>query len=184
MKKVILILISASLLLLICGFVLAAAGGFKIKSQNKSTLLAKPVYTNQSVSADSCTKIVLDLVDTNLQVTSYQGTQIKVNYESLYADDWTYSFSGSSIKLSSKRYDFSENFSQQMQIIYNFIKNGDWDVFTSEDSVRSVQIYIPEGSAPSMSIVNINGSDNLNGTVTDALSINLVNSSFSMTGGV
>jgi hypothetical protein len=185
MKKAVLIILSISMVLMLSGFAFVAAGGFVSmpnmhfsSSGGKYELLTNAETTEKTVDAQNCNTIVLDSVNANIEVIKYDGSDIKLDYENIYKNEWSYSFSGSTMKLENKKY---SNFFEGFKNIYGFLQslsNVSFNLNDFNDSMmHRVKLYIPSGAAPQVNITNVNGSVVLSGINAKSLSFNLVNSS-------
>jgi hypothetical protein len=184
MKKAVIVLLSISMVLMLTGFAFVAAGGFVSmpnmhfsSSGDKYDLLPNAETTERTADAQNCKTIELDTVNSNFEVINYDGSYIKLDFESIYKNEWSYSFSGSTMKLENKKYsDLFEGFKN----FYGFLQslsNGSFNLNDFGNSMmHSVKLYIPSGAAPQVNITNVNGSVVLSGINAKSLSFNLVNS--------
>jgi hypothetical protein len=188
MKKALLILLAISMIFILSGFTLAAAGGYAISRNitysGNFKRLSEPKTTEKTVDAKSCSKVDLSLVNANLEIVKYDGDQIKLDYEEIYENEWAYSFDGSTMKLKNVRYN---DWSSAISGFYNFLndlKTGNFNLdldfgIHSDDSdmMHTVKVYVPEKTDTAFSVSNVNGGIQFNSLQAKSLNVSLVNSS-------
>jgi hypothetical protein len=189
MKKAVLIILSISMVLMLSGFAIVAASGFVSmpnmhfsSSGGKYDLLPNAETIEKTADAQNCKTIELDTVNSNIEVIKYDGSDIKLDYENIYKNEWSYSFSGSTMKLENKKY---SGLFEGFKSFYGFLQslsNVSFNFNNFNDSMmHSVKLYIPSGAAPQLNISNVNGSVVLSGINVKSLSFSLVNSSLDIT---
>ena len=184
MKKAIVILISVSLVLILSGFAFAVAGGLdlakgiQISTQSDQyKRLSEPQTTEKTEDISKCDSIKFDLVNAKVDVEKYDGSTIKLDYESLYENEWDYELNGTQMTLvNSKNKGWASAFSSFYGFL-NALKKGELDIldFGGDDSLRDIKLYVPENKTLTYNIDNVNGTIQFNNISAEDMTYHLVN---------
>lgn len=167
MKKVVLILLSVSLVLILAGAAFAVAGGLNLAEgihisakSDHSKRLSEPQTTTQTIETSKCESVKLNLVNSKLNVEKYDGSDIKIEYVSFYENEWDYELSDGLLTLEYNRYKEWQKAVSSFRNFLEALKSGEFfniDFDTGHEQ-REIKLYIPENVSLDYDVHAVNGS--------------------------
>ena len=184
MKKVLLSLLGVGVGLMLLGVVFLAAGGFRPvnalepyftvhpRGSGTAARYDTPRTVRRELDAAAVRSITLSLVNADVQVEKGEGRTVTLSYEEAYQGEWDYAFSGSALTLRYRKY--AQNWLAGLLDGINSGGDGlDGDKIT-------VHLTVPAGSAPALSVTDVNGSCSASGVVLQGLTVKGVNTQISL----
>lgn len=167
MKKAILVLVCVSTALILTGFAIFAAAGFTfINKGQPEAIYHDPVQKEQTAGLSQCSRIDLSVVNSQLTIKEYEGTEITLRYTEEFDQQWDYSLSGGVMKLEPHK-----------RLTWGNLFSG-FDIFHEwNHSKEEVTLMVPKNSSLSYKLKQVNGSGNLSGFDAESVDISCVNAS-------
>lgn len=178
MRNVLLVLLAVSGALIISGVAIMAVTGFLVPESARTAhnaYYSEPKLVTQTASLSDCVAASLTLVNSNLQIMPYDGAELKLSYQELYANQWDYSLDAGKMRLvphTDHRFWVFDGI-RQLTALWNGEEN---------DTVSDVTLYVPRGKILDYDIDDVNGTGAIGAVSAGKVKIKCVNSRYTTDG--